>query len=171
MDAVTCPPGYQKIKAKASVSTIDPPIPYLLVVLMNLFPRLALLFSPFKKFPMASSTSYNYSTSSSSATTPRSSSPSSITSRSSNTTVSKRMSLSSRRISGPFNPLAGVDIDAIEAQMKMSALDGLRGYAQDHYGVVRQENRTEYVGEERARGVNVLREPGWNKGSSPLSFH
>jgi hypothetical protein len=60
-----------------------------------------------------------------------------------------------------------VDIDAIEAQMKMSALDGLRGYAQDHYGVVRQENRTEYVGEERARGVNVLREPGWNKGSSP----
>jgi hypothetical protein len=53
--------------------------------------------------------------------------------------------------------------------MKMSALDGLRGYAQDHYGVVRQENRTEYVGEERARGVNVLREPGWNKGSSPLS--
>jgi malate dehydrogenase (oxaloacetate-decarboxylating)(NADP+) len=44
-----------------------------------------------------------------------------------------------------FNPMAAVDITAIENAMKMSQLDSLRGYAQDHYGVVKQYRDTDYV--------------------------
>jgi hypothetical protein len=150
--------------------------------------------------------------------TPRSASPAST--RSSTTTISKRMSLSSRRISSPFNPMASVslsyssivyssncmigyrcvshshsdwliihlsliilhysqkrsscqktkltlpqvDIEAIESAMKMSALDGLRGYSQDHFGTIKQYRETDYVSKNNAGGNQVLREPAWNKG-------
>jgi malate dehydrogenase (oxaloacetate-decarboxylating)(NADP+) len=75
------------------------------------------------------------------------------------------MSLSSRRISAPFNPMAAVDVAALEAQMKKSALDGLRGYSQDHFAVVKQTKGTEYVPKDKAAGYQMLREPAWNKGS------
>jgi malate dehydrogenase (oxaloacetate-decarboxylating)(NADP+) len=74
------------------------------------------------------------------------------------------MSLSGRRISG-FNPLQAVDIDAIEAQMKMAALDTLKGYSSDHYGTVKQYRETDYIMERNAGGYQVLREPAWNKGT------
>jgi malate dehydrogenase (oxaloacetate-decarboxylating)(NADP+) len=114
--------------------------------------------------PMAS---YNYSTSSSEISTPRSASPSSVTSRSSTTTISKRMSLSQRRTSG-FNPMASVDTTAIEAAMKISSLDVLRGYSQDHYGVVNQYRETDYVPKNQAGGYQVIREPAWNKGGQEI---
>ncbi|KAH8770211.1 hypothetical protein BGZ57DRAFT_752728 [Hyaloscypha finlandica] len=110
--------------------------------------------------------SYNYSNSSSELSTPRSTSPSSTLSRSSTaTSISKRMSISGRRISG-FNPMAAVDIDAIEAQMKMAALDTLKGYSADHYGTIKQYRETDYIAERNAGGYQVLREPAWNKGTS-----
>ncbi|KAE9367593.1 malic enzyme [Stipitochalara longipes BDJ] len=110
--------------------------------------------------------SYNYSNSSSELSTPRSTSPSSTLSRSSTaTSISKRMSLSGRRISG-FNPMAAVDIDAIEAQMKMASLDTLKGYSAEHYGTVKQYRETDYIAERNAGGYQVLREPAWNKGTS-----
>jgi len=114
------------------------------------------------KHPMAS---YSFSNSSTSElNTPRSSSPSSTFSRtSSSTTVSKRMSISGRRISG-FNPLAAVDIQQVEAAMRMAQLDSLRGYAQDHYGSVQQQQCTDYVPKDSACGYQVIREPQWNKG-------
>jgi malate dehydrogenase (oxaloacetate-decarboxylating)(NADP+) len=65
-----------------------------------------------------------------------------------------------------MNPLGSVDIAAIEAQMKQAALDGLRGYAQDHYGTVKQYRNTEYISKGMAGGYQVLREPAWNKGTS-----
>ena len=34
--------------------------------------------------------------------------------------------------------MAAVDIDAIEAQMKMAALDTLKGYSAEHYGTIKQ---------------------------------
>ncbi|KAG9242840.1 hypothetical protein BJ878DRAFT_425014 [Calycina marina] len=112
--------------------------------------------------------SYNNfsSASSDNLSTPRSASPSSMTSRSSATTLSKRMSLSSRRNTAPFNPLAAVDMEALENSMKMSALDQLRGYAQDHYGTVKQYRDVDYVTRNNAGGNQVLREPAWNKGTS-----
>jgi malate dehydrogenase (oxaloacetate-decarboxylating)(NADP+) len=61
--------------------------------------------------------------------------------------------------------MAAVDIDALESAMKMSALDGLRGYSQDHYGTVKQYHETEYVSKNMAGGYQVLREPAWNKGT------
>ncbi|KAH8652362.1 malic enzyme [Xylariales sp. PMI_506] len=76
------------------------------------------------------------------------------------------MSISSRRSLNQFNPMSSVDIGAIEAQMKMASLDGLRGYAQNHYGVVEQSKTTEYVPKSAASGYQVLREPLWNKGLS-----
>lgn len=110
--------------------------------------------------------SYNYSNSNPELSTPRSTSPSSTLSRSSTaTSISKRMSLSGRRISG-FNPMAAVDIDAIEAQMKMAALDTLKGYSADHYGTIKQYRETDYIAERNAGGYQVLREPAWNKGTS-----
>lgn len=48
--------------------------------------------------------------------------------------------------------------------MRMAQLDSLRGYNQDHYGTVQQEQCTEYVSEESACGYQVIREPQWNKG-------
>ncbi|PMD18353.1 hypothetical protein NA56DRAFT_577501 [Hyaloscypha hepaticicola] len=109
--------------------------------------------------------SYNYSNSSSEISTPRSTSPSSTFSRSSTaTSISKRMSISGRRISG-FNPMAAVDIDAIEAQMKMAALDTLKGYSAEHYGTIKQYRETDYIAERNAGGYQVLREPAWNKGT------
>jgi malate dehydrogenase (oxaloacetate-decarboxylating)(NADP+) len=62
--------------------------------------------------------------------------------------------------------MAAVDVDAIDAQMKMAALDTLKGYAQDHYGVVEQYRTTDYVPKSSAGGYQVLREPAWNKGIS-----
>ncbi|TVY56757.1 NAD-dependent malic enzyme [Lachnellula cervina] len=112
--------------------------------------------------------SYHYSTTPpSDISTPRSSSPSSVTSRSSNTTttISKRMSLSQRRSSG-FNPMASVDTTAIEAAMKMSSLDVLKGYSQDSFGVINQYRETDYVPQHKAGGYQVIREPAWNKGTS-----
>lgn len=112
--------------------------------------------------PMAS---YSYSNSSFEISTPRSTSPSSTLSRSSTaTSISKRMSISGRRISG-FNPMAAVDIDAIEAQMKMAALDTLKGYSAEHYGTIKQYRETDYIAERNAGGYQVLREPAWNKGT------
>jgi malate dehydrogenase (oxaloacetate-decarboxylating)(NADP+) len=80
------------------------------------------------------------------------------------------MSLSSRRISGPFNPMAAIDVEALEAQMRMSSLDHLRGYSQDHYGVVMQYRETDYVPKSQAGGYQVLREPLWNKGMSNVEL-
>ncbi|PQE08388.1 malic enzyme protein [Rutstroemia sp. NJR-2017a WRK4] len=65
-----------------------------------------------------------------------------------------------------MNPLSGIDIAAIEAAMKQSSLDHLRGYAQDHYGTIKQYSTTEYVPKSAAGGYQVLREPAWNKGTS-----
>ncbi|KXJ92751.1 NADP-dependent malic enzyme [Microdochium bolleyi] len=62
--------------------------------------------------------------------------------------------------------MSSVDIAAIEERMKMAALDGLRGYAQDHYGEVHQDKPTDYVPSTAAGGYQVLREPAWNKGLS-----
>ncbi|ORY71249.1 NADP-dependent malic enzyme [Pseudomassariella vexata] len=62
--------------------------------------------------------------------------------------------------------MSSVDIAAIEQQMKMASLDGLRGYAQNHYGEVQQYRKTEYVPKSSACGYQVLREPLWNKGLS-----
>jgi malate dehydrogenase (oxaloacetate-decarboxylating)(NADP+) len=81
------------------------------------------------------------------------------------------MSLSGRRISG-FNPMQAVDIEAIDAAMKLAALDTLRGYSQEHYGTVKQYRTTDYISKGNAGGYQVLREPAWNKGilsqNSPL---
>jgi malate dehydrogenase (oxaloacetate-decarboxylating)(NADP+) len=79
------------------------------------------------------------------------------------------MSISGRRISG-FNPMAAVDIDAIEAQMKMAALDTLKGYSAEHYGIVKQYRETDYIAERNAGGYQVLREPAWNKGTYTRLF-
>lgn len=97
-------------------------------------------------------------------------STSSVISRSSTTTtLSKRMSISQRRISG-FNPMAAVDVEALEASMKIAALDGLKGYATNTYGTVKQYRETDYVTKNNAGGYQAIREPAWNKGihSNPL---
>ncbi|KAI1375153.1 hypothetical protein F4677DRAFT_423301 [Hypoxylon crocopeplum] len=110
-----------------------------------------------------------YSTASSDISTPRSISPSSsiISARSSHSSVSsKRLSLSLQRRQSALNPMSSVDISAIEEQMKMASLDGLRGYAQNHYGEVQQYRSTDYVPQSAAGGYQVLREPLWNKGLS-----
>lgn len=112
--------------------------------------------------PMAS-VPYPYSSSSSDISTPRSASPSSSTGRTSLTSISKRMSASSRRIS-IFNPMSSVDIQGIEEAMKAQQLDQLRGYRQDTYGEVQQTRQTEYISEYQATGYQVLREPLWNRG-------
>ena len=117
------------------------------------------------RLSMASYSTYS-SASSDQLSTPRSISPTSMTSRSSATTLSKRMSLSSRRNTSPFNPMGAVDIEAIENAMKMSALDGLRGYSQDHYGTIKQYRETDYISKNNAGGMQVLREPAWNKGNA-----
>ncbi|ATZ51815.1 hypothetical protein BCIN_07g03830 [Botrytis cinerea B05.10] len=120
--------------------------------------------------------SYNYSTSSSEVGTPytpRSSSPTySVASRSSSTTISKRISISTSRRNTAMNPIGGIDIAAIEAAMKQSSLDHLKGYSQTNYPTVTQSNDTEYISQESAQGYQVLREPAWNKGtfSSSLSL-
>ncbi|KUJ19223.1 malic enzyme [Mollisia scopiformis] len=75
------------------------------------------------------------------------------------------MSLSGRRISG-FNPMAAVDVEQVEAAMKMAALDSFKGYAQNNYGTVNQYRSTDYVSKNNAGGYQVLREPAWNKGTS-----
>lgn len=67
--------------------------------------------------------------------------------------------------------MAAVDLDAIESAMKMTALDGLRGYAQDHYGTVNQYHQTEYISKNMAAGYQVIREPAWNKGIVPFSIY
>ncbi|KAI0166903.1 hypothetical protein GGR52DRAFT_556083 [Hypoxylon sp. FL1284] len=120
---------------------------------------------PSPKHPMAFST---YSTASSDISTPRSISPStSISARSSHSSVSsKRLSLSLQRRQSSLNPMSSVDIGAIEEQMKMASLDGLRGYAQNHYGEVHQYRTTDYVAQSSAGGYQILREPLWNKGLS-----
>ncbi len=46
----------------------------------------------------------------------------------------------------------------------MANLDTLRGYAQNHYGQVRQYATTEYISQNQALGYQVLNEPMWNKG-------
>ena len=67
--------------------------------------------------------------------------------------------------------MAAIDVEALEAQMKMSSLDHLRGYSQNHFGVVKQYRETEYVPKSHAGGYQVLREPLWNKGMSCNAFH
>lgn len=126
------------------------------------------LLSPTFSLTHAMASSYAYSTSSSSdLSTPRSISPASAASgRSSQSSIStKRMSISSRRISAS-NPMSTVDITTIAEAMKMANLDTLRGYATNHYGQVQQYSKTEYVPKGQAAGYQVLREPLWNKGKS-----
>jgi malate dehydrogenase (oxaloacetate-decarboxylating)(NADP+) len=65
-----------------------------------------------------------------------------------------------------FNPMASVDTSAIEAAMKASSLDTLRGYSTSTYGTVQQYRTTDYVPKSHAGGYQVLREPAWNKGKS-----
>jgi malate dehydrogenase (oxaloacetate-decarboxylating)(NADP+) len=60
--------------------------------------------------------------------------------------------------------MSTVDIATIEEAMKMANLDGMRGYAQNHYGEVQQFSTTEYISQNQAAGYQVLREPLWNKG-------
>jgi malate dehydrogenase (oxaloacetate-decarboxylating)(NADP+) len=67
--------------------------------------------------------------------------------------------------------MAGVDTEAIENQMRAASLDGLSGYAQDHYGTVKQYHETQYIPENSAAGYQVLREPLWNKGTSGHNPH
>lgn len=112
--------------------------------------------------------SYNYNTSSSEVgtpNTPRSSSPTySVASRSSSTTISNRVSLSASRRNTAMNPISGIDIAAIEAAMKQSSLDHLKGYTQNSYPTVTQTTNTEYISKYSAKGYQVLCEPSWNKG-------
>ena len=60
--------------------------------------------------------------------------------------------------------MSSVDIASIEEAMKMATLDTLKGYAQNHYGEVKQYGETEYISQNQAAGYQVLREPLWNKG-------
>lgn len=106
--------------------------------------------------------------SSSEIATPRSSSPNSHTSRtsrSSATSISKRMSISSQRRLTEQNPLGSIDIAAIEKQLRMASLDGLRGYHQDHYSEVKQTRENHITEKDMAVGYEVLREPAWNRGT------
>lgn len=109
---------------------------------------------------------YPYSASSSDISTPRSVSPASasiVSARSSHTSISKRMSISSRRMTD-LNPMSSVDVTAIEDKMKAAALDQHRGYASTTFGEVQQSRETTPVPEAAACGYQVLREPLWNKG-------
>lgn len=67
------------------------------------------------------------------------------------------------------NPASAVDISAIQESMKAHSLDQYRGYAQNHYTEVKQTHPTEYLTEEMANGVQVLRDPLWNKGETSCS--
>lgn len=119
--------------------------------------------------PMAYNSTYSSASSiSSDPSTPRSSASAfGHTTRSSHSSApSKRLSLSLSRRTSALNPMSSVDITAIEERMRMAALDGLRGYAQDHYGEVHQDHATDYVPSDAAGGYQVLREPAWNKGLS-----
>lgn len=134
------------------------------------------LFSPSVLFPPsfpltgAMSSSYSYSTSSSELPTPRSRSLSSAASgRSSHSPISKRMSISSRRISAA-NPMSTINIETIAEGIKMANLDTLRGYATNNFGEVKQNSQTQYLSKNQASGYQVLREPLWNKGRSTLSW-
>jgi len=156
--------GRSVVRPTASIDLKDkkfkfPPLPPLPPTQTPAQPQISL--------PMASGSSYSYSTPSSDFSTPRSSSPSSsvISTRSSNTSISnKRMSISSRRMTD-LNPMSAVDVQAIEAKMKMASLDQLRGYAQHHYGEVKQYTSTEYIPQSKAAGYQILREPTWNRGT------
>ncbi|KAI1813953.1 NADP-dependent malic enzyme [Poronia punctata] len=108
------------------------------------------------------------STVSSDISTACSTSPSSIFSaRSSyNSLPDKLISLSFQRRLSALNPLSTIDPASLQGRIKMSSLDGLRGYSQDHYAEVQQERTTDYVQESDAGGYQVLREPLWNKGLS-----
>lgn len=63
--------------------------------------------------------------------------------------------------------MAAVDVEQVEAAMKMAALDSFKGYAQNNYGTVHQYRSTDYVSKNNAGGYQVLREPAWNKGIHP----
>ncbi|KAJ8060862.1 hypothetical protein OCU04_009944 [Sclerotinia nivalis] len=65
-----------------------------------------------------------------------------------------------------MNPIGGIDIAAIEAAMKQSSLDHLKGYNQTNYPTVIQPKNTEYIPKYSAKGYHILREPAWNKGTS-----
>ena len=159
-----------------------PPWVYTFVILARL--PLLLLFLSFPLPPASLSllsiagpamASYASSTSSSPSTdisTPRSRSPSSVASaRSSHSSISssKRMSISSSRRIFAANPMASVDIEAIEEAMRMAKLDTLRGYAQNNYAEVKQLCQTEYIPKHQALGYQILNEPMWNKGESTES--
>ncbi|KAL3417467.1 NADP-dependent malic enzyme [Phlyctema vagabunda] len=128
--------------------------------------------APYKSrsYDMASYAHYNTNSSEFStprSQTPRSQSPASmVSSRSSTSISSKRMSISSSRRLTEQNPLSAVNMQALEASMQAIALDGLRGYATNNYGVVNQPMATEYTPQSKAAGYQVLREPAWNKGTS-----
>lgn len=133
------------------------------------------LHHPLPVRPMAlNSNNTTYSTISSPLSTPRSQSPASIfsgrASHTSTISTSKRMSISSRRSLSQFNPMSSVNTQAIQERMKMASLDGLRGYAQNHYGEVQQYVKTEYVPKSQATGFQILREPSWNKGNQQNSI-
>lgn len=159
---------HQTSSESSTPKSATPSLPLTKVALNFAFSTFFLLSSLTQSFlraipmPMAS-VPYPYSSSSSDISTPRSASPSSSTGRTSLTSISKRMSASSRRIS-IFNPMSSVDIQGIEEAMKAQQLDQLRGYRQDTYGEVQQTRQTEYISEYQATGYQVLREPLWNKG-------
>lgn len=119
--------------------------------------------------PTMASFSYANTPSSSAISTPagtvRSSSPSQFSRNSSassfSTTSSKRMSLSSRSMSG----LMALDTAAIEAKMRIASLDNLKGYNQRSYSTVTQTESTEYVQKSNLRGYNLIRDPASNKGT------
>jgi hypothetical protein len=125
-------------------------------------------------FAQAMASFIGRSASSSEHTTPRSASPSSSigSARSSHSSISnnKRLSITSSRRISAANPMSSVDLAAIEESLKMTRLDQLRGYAQNHFGEVHQYRTTEYTPQTQALGYQVLREPLWNKGQSSRSF-
>lgn len=66
--------------------------------------------------------------------------------------------------------MASVDLAAIQEAMKTASLDQHRGYAKDHYGVVKQDHDTSYLSKDDADGYQLMREPLWNKGLLPSHF-
>lgn len=67
--------------------------------------------------------------------------------------------------------MSSVDMHAIEDAMKSQQLEQLRGYRQDTYAEVNQSRQAEYLSETQALGVQILREPLWNKGRFSSPYH
>lgn len=134
--------------------------------ILNSASKISFLLSVFL-LSMASYTPSSYiasaaiQTPASSGRSVRSPSPSSASSRSS---ISNRISLSSRNLS--MHAMSLVDTAAIENSMKIASLDTLAGFNPNTYGEVVQGPPTEYVKRRDAKGYQILKEPAFNLGKS-----